>query len=105
MSKRIDLPATPLSYPDLFVQIDPDDVQPGDIFQGTGNTSKWYENEDKGDVEDWRKYFRRKPADLDSAAAPAGGHDGMVNVTMTWTVSKAGIKHLVEVVQDITNDD
>jgi hypothetical protein len=116
MSKRIDLPATPLSHSELFVRIDPNDVQPGDIFQGTRNPSKWYENENKGDVEDWREYFRRTPGSLESAtprptdhdpkgAVSADGNDGGVIMTLTWTVSKAGIQRLADAVQDITNDD
>lgn len=117
MSKRIELIQTPLSHPELFVRIDPDDVRLGDIFQGTRNPLKWYENEKKEDVEDWREYFRPTSGRLESTsplrsdyeaegAVPADGDDdGVVIMTLTWTVSKAGIKRLADVVQDITNDD
>jgi hypothetical protein len=104
MSKRINLDQTPISHPDMFDRVDPDDVKPGDIFQGTRNSSKWYKNENKEDAEDWREYFRRKPADLDSAAARPGGDDGAV-IMMTWIFTRDGVKKLASQVQGITKGD
>lgn len=86
------LDQTPLSHPSLFIEIQRSDVVPGDIFQGTKNPRKWYENTaGQGAVDNFRRYWRRKPATLTPAtqATEQPGATGKAIPVMPETTATA----------------
>lgn len=59
MSQRVKLSKNPINSPGDFTVVAHDQVRSGDIYQGTRDTQKWYQNtEGQGCVDFWRKYYR-----------------------------------------------
>lgn len=59
MSQRVQLSTTPTSQPSLFREVPHNEVQRGDLYQGSRDASKWYQNtEGQGCVDFWRTYYR-----------------------------------------------
>jgi len=73
MSQRVQLNVNPASHLSFFGKVDHGDVQRGDLYRGSRDPSKWYQNtEGQGCVDFWRTYYRP----VDSAlvtVTPMGG--------------------------------